>query len=265
MAVTKCEKEVEFKSVSRLLARLNDRGLNVFPTHYKLEEFFKQAPALNAVIGLPGSDSTSPTAAALAAYTIANKDFEVLGTGATTALATLAADGGVTLTTGTSANDQMIILPHLDTKQTAWTSTLWGTENQTRFESWIKTGASIADIVIWCGLKLTNTSVIATNDDQAFFRFADADGTDWRLNTSRAGTDTLTTTGITVAASTLYRLAIEFDEVRGVKAFINGTQVAQLPAMTDAIDLIPYIGVQTTTTAGKVITAKYLSCSRAAA
>ena len=30
-------------------------------------------------------------------------------------------------------NDQVIVLPHLDSSQTAWTNILWGTENQTHW------------------------------------------------------------------------------------------------------------------------------------
>lgn len=252
----------EFKSPARnRIATLDDRGLNIAPTHYCLEEFFKKRPALNAV-----KDFGTPTNAQVIAADIANDDFEVLGTNMTTALATFAANGGVTLTTAGADNDQGIIAPHLNTNQSAWASTLWGTEDQCRYEAWIQTGASIAAVTIWAGLKLTNTSVIATDDNQAFLRYAAADGTDWKLTCSRAGTDVTSDTGVVVAASTLYRLVIEIDSARRVSAFINGVQVAdRLAALTDAIDLIPYIGVHANTASAKAITAKYLAMSRYAA
>ena len=262
MAVMKFNQEMRFKNLARGdVALLDDRGLSTFPTHFKLEEFFQQRPALNAV-----KDYGTPTNAQIIAGDIANNDFEVLGTNMTTALCTFAVDGGVTLTTAGADNDQGIIAPHLNTNQTAWANVEWGTGKQTCFEALIKTGASIADVTIWAGLKLTNTSVVATDDNQVFFRYAASGGTDFKLVNSRANVDVSSDTGIALAASTLYRLRIELDAGRRVNAYINGVQVANnLAALTDAVNLIPYIGVHANTGSPKAITAKYLGCSRQAA
>jgi hypothetical protein len=85
------------------------------------------------------------------------------------------------------------------------------------------------------------------------FRFADADAATWSAVTSRAGTDTVTSTGITVAASTKYRLVIKIDSARVPRFYINGRLVVTGAALTDAIDLIPYIGIQVTTTDASAI------------
>jgi hypothetical protein len=194
--------------------------------------------------GKPGINADIQNAAE-SVRMIADPDFEVLGTNGTTALSTFNAEGGLTFTTATTSGDQMILVPHLDTTQTVWTATTWGTDQQVEWECFIKTTADIAAVIIWAGLKLTNTSVIATDDNQAMFRFSDADAATWRAITSRAGTDTNTSTGVTVAASTKYHLAIKIDAQRIPRFYINGLLVVTGAALTDAIDLIPYIGVQT--------------------
>lgn len=236
---------------------------------YTLREYFNQRPALNAVIGLPGSDSTSPTAAALAAYTIANKNFEVLGTNMTTALATFNAAGGITLTTAGADGDQGIVTPHLDSTQTSWKAATLTTDASVKFETFIKTGASIADTIIWAGLKLTNTSVVATDNDQAFFRYeADANSGQWTFVTSRSGTDTTylvpTATSAAPVAATLYRLTIEIAADRTVTASINGVPVSINPqaALTTAVTLIPYVGVQAAAAAAKAINVHYVEISK---
>lgn len=275
MSILKANSKFQFKTAAaNQIATLDQTGLfQTKKTYFELEEFFKQKPALNAVIGLPGSDTTSPTAAALAAYTIANKDFEVLGTNMTTALATLSAGGGITLTTAGASADSSIVLPHLDTAQTAWAvANQWGSGKSPRFEAWIATAASITDVTIWAGFKKTNTPVVATDDDQVFFRYQDTlNSARWQIISSRANVDT--TTNLTadntpdVAVSTLYRLVLEVRSDRTVMASINGNEVISEPlaVLTNTIDFIPYIGVLSGTSAAKAMDVKYLRCSKLAA
>ena len=101
---------------------------------------------------------------------IADPDFEVLGTNGTSALSTKYAEGGITFTTATADNDQMILVPHLDANQSNWTGVTWGTDKQVEWECEI-TIPVLTALTVWAGLKLTNTSVVATDDDQAFFRY----------------------------------------------------------------------------------------------
>ena len=99
---------------------------------FYLEEYFKQRPALNATLD---SGGTTTTAAELTIFAVANKNFETLGTNYTTALTTFsAASAGILMTTATADEDQALLLPHLDTNQTAWSGTKWGTENQVEWE-----------------------------------------------------------------------------------------------------------------------------------
>jgi len=214
---------------------------------YYLEEFFKQRPAANADIGVD-----------------TNIDFEILGTNASADDVTYdATNAGLLLTTDGADNDQIIILPHLDTNQTAWTGIKWGTENQVIWESTIKTGASIATVLIWAGLKLTNTPVIATDDDQAFFRFSTDDtNTTWRIITSRAGTDTNTDSGVTVAVNTTYKFKIKINSSRVPEFYINDTLVYTGAALTNDIDLIPYLGIQSLSAAADTMIVNYQKISR---
>lgn len=175
---------------------------------------------------------------------IADPDFEILGTNGTTALCTYYAEGGVVLTTAGADADQMILAPHLDANQTAWTQVTWGTDKETVWECDITTGANITNAVIWAGLKLTNTPVTATDDNQVFFRYEDdVIAGVLQAVSSIAGTDTATSTGITIAVSTRYHLKIVIGSDRTAKMYVNGVLVTTTGALTDAIDLIPYIGV----------------------
>ncbi len=235
---------------------------------YVLYEDFKLSPALNAVLSLPGSDTTSPTAAAFLAYLKANKSFEMLGTNATTATGTQSAKGGVNLTTTTGSNDQCIIVPHLTAGISPWTSTLWDTAKSPTFETFLVTGASVANYTMWSGLKLTNTSVVATDDDQAFFSLIVGTSTRLQYTYSIAGVDVqvpIPTSIIpAVTASTGYKLRIEVYSDRTHMAFVNDEAIAgsPFPALTSLTTLIPYAaGVQTNTTAAKSLVCKYLECT----
>ena len=194
----------------------------------------------------------------------ADKDFEILGTNATSALAVAYAEGGIALITAGANADQTILLPHLDTNQTGWTGVTWGTDKQTEWECHIATAASITSIIIWAGLKLTNTSTITTDADQVFFR---GTGSNWQVESSIANSDTETDSGIAMAVSTRYRLKIAIDSDRKARFYIAvgdgaSTLVYTSAALTNAIDLIPYIGVGDTAGAAKTLYVFEQSISR---
>jgi len=211
---------------------------------YTLEENFEKIPQLNATI-----DQVYTTEAAR----VANTSFEILGTNVADANITFASTiGGIEIKTATASADQAIVLPHLDTNYSAWTGIKWGTENQVIWECVIRTDA-ITNIVIWAGLKLTNTSVIATDDDQVMFRFDAAADTYWNMIDSIGGTDTATISDVTVVANTNYYFRIEIDSDRKAHFFINNQEKHISGALTNDVDLIPYVGVQTATTAAKKI------------
>jgi hypothetical protein len=206
----------------------------------------------------------------------------------TTALCTFnTTSAGIVATTAGADEDQAIITPHLDTAATAWAGCLWGTENQVHWETSIALPA-IDNQKAWAGLKLTNDQLIATDANQAYFKFqTDAtnseafdDYTLLHFVHSIGGTDYISALPITVAASTIYHLKIEFDSSRQMSIFVNGVQynvtstsgstggtavttgTTKSAAMTDDIDLIPYIGIEAGAGAAEAIHCHYVKMSR---
>lgn len=257
-----------------------------------LEEYFHQRPALNAVATAPLDDADATAAsneAIIIARGIANRNFEVDGTNMTTALATFSANGGITLTTADGDQDQAIVLPHLDPNQTAWSAINWGTEDSTEWECVIRTSAAIDNQKIWAGLKLSNDQLIATDDDQLFFKYqTDATASEVFTNFtllhfvySIGGVDYISALPITVAASTKYHLKIAIGSDRKASIFVNnvqynitstagstgGTAVVagtdKTAALTITDDLIPYVGIETgDANAPAVLDVAYISMSR---
>jgi hypothetical protein len=208
---------------------------------YYLYESFAKKPGLNAVAII---DPDANSASALAAYTIVNKDFETLGTNMTTALTTYpGTQAGILMTTAGSDADQSILLPHLDTNQSAWAKVLWGTENQVEWECSISLPA-LDNQKVWAGLKLTNDQLPQTDADQAYFYYA-TDATNgqalstyspWYFVQSVNGTDYLTNLGITVAADTPYHFKIAIDSDRKPSIFVNGVQYSVSTSAITAFD-----------------------------
>ena len=250
-----------------------------------LDEWFLQRPGLNANID---QVSTVEVQRAL------NRNWEALGTNMTTALCTFAGtSGGVKATTAGADQDQAIITPHLDTAATAWAGCLWGTENETHWETSIQLPA-IDNQNVWAGLKLTNAPELATDDDQAYFNFlTDADNsgqaftdfTKLHFIHSVGGTDYISQLPITVAANTIYHLKIEIDSDRKAAIFVNGVQynvattagstggtavtavqpgvqAAKSNALTNDVDFIPYNGIEANAGAAEALITHYICMSR---
>jgi len=251
---------------------------------FYLEEFFLQRPGLNANID---QVSTVEVQRAL------NRNWEALGTNMTTALCTFATtSGGVLATTAGADQDQAILTPHLDTAATAWAGTLWGTENSVHFETSVMLPA-LDNQKVWAGLKLTNDQLVATDANQIFFKYqtdatnseAFSDYSYWHLVHSIGGTDYISQIPVTVAANTPYHLKIEIDSDRKATCFVNGIQynitstsgstggtavtavqpgeaATKSAALTDDIDLIPYVGIEAGAAAAEAVNVHYVSCSR---
>ena len=242
-------------------------GDRVYKDDIKVEGNFSRSPEryylewMGRKVGLNGDiDAVYTTEAARNIST----DFEILGTNAVTTCSTYSAtDAAMLLTTTTADNDQCILLPHLDSEYTPWTGVKWGTENQVIWEGAIKTPAAVTTTLFWAGLKLTNTPVIATDADQVFFRYSTDDSdAGWVVESSIGGTDTAKASGVTCAASTVYRFRIEIDSDRKAHCYINDTLVEVTTALTDNIDLIPYIGVMNLGAGAKILTVYYEKISR---
>jgi len=244
-----------------------------------LEEDFMQRPGINANID---QVSTVEVQRAL------NRNWEALGTNMTTALCTFATTGaGVLVTTATADEDQGILTPHLDTAATAWAGTLWGTENSVHFETSLQIPA-LDNQKVWAGLKLTNDQLVATDANQMFFKYqTDATNSEafttfakWHFVHSIGGTDYISVLPITVAINTPYHFKIEVDSDRKAAIFVNGIQynvtttagstggtavttgTTRTAALTDNIDLIPYVGIEAGAAAAEAVNVHYVACSR---
>ena len=188
----------------------------------------------------------------------ANPHWEVLGTNGVSAGVTFSPGGGIVLTTTTASADQVIITPHLDTAQSLFAGVKWNTLDQVAFRAKIKTASAISDRTHWAGLKLTNTSVVATDNDQLFFRYAaGTNNGELQLVYSIGGTDYEVDLDLAIAASTEYDLVLAIDSARKPKAYVNGNLVfSGERALTTDIDLIPYVGVQADAAAAKALTVR---------
>ena len=254
---------------------------------YYLEEYFLQRPILNANLD---------QAATVEVARAGQKNFEVLGTNMTSALSTFATtSAGINLTTAGADQDQAILAPHLDNAGTgdtdsisAWTGVQWGTENSTHWECSIMLPA-LDNQKVWAGLKLTNDQLVATDANQAFFKYqtdatnseAFTDFAKWHFVHSIGGTDYISQLPITVAANTPYHFKIEIDSSRQASIFVNGQQynvtstsgstggtavttgTTKTAALTDDVDFIPYIGIEAGAAAAEAVNIHYTAISRA--
>jgi hypothetical protein len=217
------------------------------PSRFGLEWIAGQhgKPGLNADIAPAFTGDDAADAASFLVANVADKQFEVLGTNATSALCTYNVEGGLVLTTDAVAGDQMILAPHLDTNQSAWSTVTWGTDQQTRWAAHIKTGPSIADVILWHGLKLTNTAVTTTDANQVFFRYEEGvNNGSWQAIDSISNSDNAADSGVAALANTAYHFVIDIQADRTAKMYINNVLVKTTGALANAIDLIPYNGVE---------------------
>ena len=200
---------------------------------------------------------------------------------------------GIKLTTGSTDNDFTVLTPRdVETElpagfdSSAWSAVPFGTENKIDFSCAISTSGTITDAAIWAGLKLTEVGNYATDANQAYFLYATNDDlgtltTNGNLHFvySVGGTDYITNLGITVTASTVYNLRISFDENRKISVFVNNVQYGLVTtatagggtqsisttkslAMTDDIDLVPFVGLQALSSSGRGVQVGYIKLSR---
>ena len=258
------------------------------PNRYYLHEYFEKVPALNAVIEKitdGGGVDPNITIDFTNGYNKANKSFEILVSGTITC--EFNTTSGINLTTEDSNNSSVIVQPHSDVGQTAWTGINWNTASQVHWSCAISINNN-SNVIFWAGLKFSNTKTLATDADQAYFTF-DPPGKSGKAFTnignlhfvySVGGTDYITDLGIVVAINTIYKLRIEIDSNRQIQVYVNdvlyglattsdatGTtalnSLVKSRALTDNINLKPYVGVETGEAAIKTLNLCYEHISKA--
>ena len=161
------------------------------------------------------------------------------------------AQPGLRVYTPGGDNDQVILHPKIQNQgnnndlinTSPWRNVSFHSEYQTELNVAISTYSSITNTAIWAGMKLTTAGAYATDNDQAYFLYATDDDlgaltTNGNLHFvySISGVDYITDLGVTVAASTVYRLKLAFDENRQISVFVNGAQygLTSTPTTTTA-------------------------------
>jgi len=199
--------------------------------------------------------------------------------------------------TGGADNDQILLYPKVANQGTGtdlvnvspWRNINFHSQHQTELNVAVITHSAITNQAIWAGMKLTTTGVYATDNNQAYFLYATDDGlgaltTNGNLHFiySIGGVDYITDLGITVTASTVYRLRIVFDENRKISVFVNNIQygltstpttttaggvtesvsTAKSLAMTSGAELLPIVAFQTLEASSKVFNVSFIKISR---
>ena len=194
-------------------------------------------------------------------------------------------------------NDQVILHPKISNQGTdtdltnvsPWRNVNFFSQHQTEFNIAISTYSTITNTAIWAGMKLSTPATYATDADQAYFLYATDDDmgaltTNGNLHFiySIGGVDYITDLGIVVAASTVYRLKLAFDESRRISVFVNGVQygLTSTPTtttaggvtqsvkttkslvMTSASNLSPVVAIQALAAEIKLLYCHFIKISR---
>lgn len=214
------------------------------------------------------------------------------------------ASSGILLRTNTSDNDQVILDPQTGSdgifdggphaagaRVSIWHSNLYQPQsNEATLEIPVSTAVSVSNMAFYAGWKLAAGNEVYTGDSHdCYFLYATNDDLGVLTNNGNlhfiytvSGEEYITDLGITVAASTTYRLKIVFDENKKPSAFVNGLQygLTHTPTTTTAggvteanstkkglalsigADLIPCVAVQTLEATHKDFYVHFVRASR---
>jgi hypothetical protein len=198
--------------------------------------------------------------------------------------------GGMLLTTSATNLHQAIVHPNSSSGHNALNSGVFKTGSRLEFQTSVifPVVPGTLDYSFLAGLKLTDTPLVATDDNQAMFIFGNstalvgastlASTTNFLFAYSIGGTDYITDLGLPVVANREYHLKFSMDKNRKIKVFINGIQFGltstsgsmgttatntydESTALTTNISLYPVVGIQTTGAAESVVV-NYIKVSR---
>lgn len=192
-----------------------------------------------------------------AAAFVANENWCLVGSGASADDVTFASDGSLKLETDGGGTNAVILARHSGTNVSVLGAVDFLTEKRPFFEVQIKTGSSVANVVLHCGLMLTSDPTVGADNDRIYFRYQDGVSSGfWTAETSIGGTDATTSSGSTsgivaVAADTAYRLRIVVGRDRVARFYLDGTLVATSAALTNAVALLPFIGITETSASAR--------------
>lgn len=230
----------------------------------RIEHFepFRHRPILASDL-----DPATISQATVRLLTGANKSWELAGTNAASSGSGLHTAGGVRLTTAGADDDQVILQPASainSVNQSAFRRVKWNTGQEVNFEVLLSL-PSIENVLIKAGLALTNAVDRTTDANQVGFVF-DTEGSVSSSNftaiESVAGTDDETDAENAPTADQTVRLGIKISASRIPRYYVDGVKVHTGNALTDAIDLIPFVAVQALTASAKSLDVYGLRLSR---
>lgn len=191
---------------------------------YTLHEHWNKLPQTTGEVYPADAVLSTFTQAELLAYTRANKDWLLSGTGAAAASATFAAGGGLTITSGATAADETIVSPLIlnSVQQSAWGGTAWLPAKELRFRAMLDLG-SVAEFSGYVKLGLTASLSNTTDNDQVGIRWLSTSAGVPIPFTSIGGTDATITPlwTFTAVPGTMWEFAIELDAQRYPTFYIN--------------------------------------------
>lgn len=203
---------------------------------------------------------------------------------------------GVKLTTdATTTSSQAVLFSDSSAHNNPVSNGGLKTNTLVEFETSITLPSVAADFSLIAGLKLTNTPLITTDNNQAMFIFGQDEplvggSADLASNTtlhfvySVAGSDYITNLGLTLVADREYHLKIKINKQRKICIYVNGIQYGvtstayssgnygnvatnsydESIALSDSISLYPVVGVQNAdaNTNARSAFVSYVKCSR---
>jgi len=242
-------------------------GKQDFSEYMYLEERFAQLPILNADIA--GATGTWTLAGGLL-MNRGNKSFEVSGTNSASAT-TCTYDTTykcMKMVTAGADNDRSAIFPHQDAAMNIWQDIGWDTAHEATFST-VLMASAVTYVNMWAGFDLAATTnatlatALSAGADQVRFWFeTDTPYTTWQIAYSIDGTDALIDTGITVEATTWYKMEIRINADRKALCYINGELVGTTTALTTNIAMFPTIGLQELSGAARSLYIPGLACSQ---
>lgn len=214
---------------------------------------------------------------------IPNNNFVISGTSSTNS--SVAFDNtrsGIILTTTTATSSQVIISPSTTTQQSPWNSIKWGTENHLEWECAISM-ADNTELAIISGLQNVSPATFDESTIANGIYFTnDTTAVKWKVIVRIASTTYISLLPVAIVNDTIYKFRITIDSSRFARVYINDIQynittvsggtattvtAGAIPSkqLTDDVDLIPYIGLEnsTTSSATKTLNVYYQKISRA--
>lgn len=193
---------------------------------------------------------------------VASADLEWFISGNATTYGGKASSDGGTVLSGSNNSKMVFMKPSTGSR---FRKIMWNTSKRPRFRCVIKTGSSLANLMLKVGLYSSAGGKAisgAPYSNRAEFTFTSATDSRFHCRVGGATSTSATAAGV-VATGTVYDLDIRVDSSRIATFYINGTLVATASvALASAKNLVPVIGFRSGSTQKRNIGVYHIACSR---